>query len=367
MRFRSALRTAMMDITESTSQYEAWLRLQVSVVESQLRDKHMRMRRETFAFLRGTFYRWAQLWPIECADLERAPVVLAVGDLHVDSFGTWRDAEGRLSFGVDDFDDAFPLPYTNDLVRLATSVKIVIDAGYLTLSLREACDAIVESYRHTLQTEGRPIILAERHEQREKLGIEVLKAPSHFWDTVAHWPFARRGVPRGARRALEATLPARLPYKVVRREAGTGSLGQPRYVAVADWEGGFLAREAKAVVPSACAWAARERRRGQRYYDRAMLSAVRAPDPVQRVIGSWLVRRLSPDSNPIEIASLPRRRDEAVLLSAMASDVANVHLGTHRQRTRVLADLRRRRPNWLRGAAKTMAHVVEKEWKEYRG
>ncbi len=357
----------MMDIGESTTEYEAWLRSQVAVVESQLRDKHAQMRREVFAFLRGTFYRWAQLWPIECSDLERAPVVMAVADLHVDSFGTWRDAEGRLNFGVDDFDDAFPLPYTNDLVRLATSVKIVIDAGYLTLSLREACEAIVESYRHTLQTRGRPFVLAEHHEHLEKLGIDVLKPPGHFWDTVTHGPSAGGWVPRDARRALEATLPAKVPYKIVRREAGTGSLGQPRYVAVADWEGGFLAREAKAVVPSACAWAAHERRRGQRYYDRAMLSAVRAPDPVQRVIGSWLVRRLSPDSNPIEIASLPRRRDEAVLLSAMASDVANVHLGMPRQRTRVLGDLRRRRPNWLRRAAKAMARVVEKEWKEYRG
>jgi len=34
--------------------------------------------------------------------------------------------EGRLSWGVDDFDESYPLPYTNDLVRLAASVRIVI-------------------------------------------------------------------------------------------------------------------------------------------------------------------------------------------------------------------------------------------------
>ncbi len=33
--------------------------------------------------------------------------VLAVGDLHVNSFGTWRDAEGRLCWGLDDFDEAY--------------------------------------------------------------------------------------------------------------------------------------------------------------------------------------------------------------------------------------------------------------------
>jgi uncharacterized protein (DUF2252 family) len=357
-----------MTIGESTTQYETWLRQRIPVVESQLRDKHERMRGDPFVFLRGTFYRWAQVWPVECADLRHAPSVIAVGDLHVDSFGTWRDVEGRLIFGVDDFDDAYPLPYTNDLVRLATSVKIVIDAGYLRLSLGEACDAIVESYAAALRAHGRPIVLAEEHEHLEKLGIDVLKPPTHFWRTVNRWPSARHGVPVGARRALAATLPVRgLPFKVVRREAGTGSLGQPRYVAVAEWDGGCVAREAKEVVPSACAWAAGERRRGQRYYDRALQSAVRARDPVQRVIGSWLIRRLSPDANPIEIASLPKRRDETMLLSAMATDVANVHLGTPRQRHRVLNDVRRRRAAWLRRAAKAMAKVVEKEWKEYRG
>ena len=45
-----------------------------------------------------------------------------VGDLHVENFGTWRDVEGRLVWGVNDFDEAYALPYTNDLVRLVASV-----------------------------------------------------------------------------------------------------------------------------------------------------------------------------------------------------------------------------------------------------
>jgi hypothetical protein len=35
------------------------------------------------------------------------------------------------------------------------------------------------------------------------------------------------------------------------RTKGSGSLGRPRYLAIALWQGGHLAREAKAVVPSA--------------------------------------------------------------------------------------------------------------------
>src|SRR5580698_3129974 len=84
---------------------------------------HEQMKESFFEFFRGTFYRWAQLWPSVCADLCAAPKVLAVGDLHINSFGTWRDAEGRLCWGVDDFDEAYPLAYTNDLVRLAASLK----------------------------------------------------------------------------------------------------------------------------------------------------------------------------------------------------------------------------------------------------
>ena len=51
-------------------------------------------------------------------------MVLAIGDLHLENFGTWRDAEGRLVWGINDFDEAWALPYTNDLIRLATSARM---------------------------------------------------------------------------------------------------------------------------------------------------------------------------------------------------------------------------------------------------
>ena len=117
-----------MDIRQATKSYEAWMRDCTKVVESELTWKHTQMRTDLFMFFRGTYYRWAQLWPEVCTDLRTAPKLLAVGDLHVGSYGTWRDREGRLCWGVDDFDDSYPLPYTSDLVRLAASVKIVTDS-----------------------------------------------------------------------------------------------------------------------------------------------------------------------------------------------------------------------------------------------
>ena len=140
-----------MNIHQATQSYENWMRRCTHVVETHLRLKHKQMRKSPFLFFRGTFYRWAQLWPEVCANLRDAPKVLAVGDLHVGSFGTWRDTEGRLSWGVDDFDESYPLPYTNDLVRLAASVKIVIDSENLTIGFKEGCSAILEGYQKALK------------------------------------------------------------------------------------------------------------------------------------------------------------------------------------------------------------------------
>ena len=95
-------------------------------------------------FLRATFYRWCQFWPDVCPGLRRVrPSVLAVGDLHVENFGTWRDSEGRLVWGINDFDEVCRMPYTIDLVRLAASAHLAIDAEHLRIDHGEACGAIL--------------------------------------------------------------------------------------------------------------------------------------------------------------------------------------------------------------------------------
>src|SRR6202167_2099592 len=351
----------------ATASYEAWMRTCTEVVPSDLRLKHEQMKQDPFLFLRGTFYRWAQQWPSVCADLCDAPRVLSVGDLHVNSFGTWRDAEGRLCWGVDDFDEAYPLPYTNDLVRLAASLKIVVENESLSIKFKDGCQAILEGYRQSLATGGSPIVLAEREQKLGKLGVDSFKPPPDFWSKLDRLPAARHPLAANVKRALEKTLPdPKMEYKVVLRQAGLGSLGQERFVAIGDWEGGLIAREAKAMVPSACVWLANERGKNQSLYEAAISSAIRSPDPFQVIEGSWLIRRLSPDSNPIDIKSLPRHADESMLLRAMGSEAANVHLGTGRQVTNIQKDLRKRKSKWLPDAAARMAQQVEKDWKLYR-
>jgi len=351
----------------ATASYEAWMRTCTEVVPSDLRLKHEQMKQDPFLFLRGTFYRWAQQWPSVCADVCDAPRVLSVGDLHVNSFGTWRDAEGRLCWGVDDFDEAYPLPYSNDLVRLAASLKIVVENESLSIKFKDGCEAILEGYRQSLAAGGSPIVLAEREQKLGKLGVDSFKPPPDFWSKLNRLPPARRPLAANVKRALEKTLPdSRMEYKVVRRQAGLGSLGQERFVAIGDWEGGFIAREAKAMMPSACVWLANERGKNQSLYEAAISSAIRSADPFQVIEGSWLIRRLSPDSNPIDIQTLSRHADESMLLRAMGSEAANVHLGTGRQVNNIQKDLRKRKSKWLSDAAARMAKQVEKDWKRYR-
>jgi hypothetical protein len=354
-------------IQQSTKSYEEWMRGCTNLIESQLNAKHEQMRQDLFSFFRATYYRWAELWPEECAESCDGPRVLSVGDLHLDSFGTWRDSEGRLCWGVDDFDESYPLPYTHDLIRLTASLRIATDLESLSIRYKDGCDAILEGYQRTLNAGGRPMVLAECEEIIGELGFSCIKRPDKFWKELNSKPAVKDGLPKDAKGAVEATLPnPRLRYKVVRREAGLGSLGQERFVAIAKWYGNCIAREAKAMLPSACAWLDGKKGQTQPYYAMAMNSTIRPCDPYQQIVGKWLIRRLSPESNPIYISDLPTKRDEEALLQAMGAEAANVHLGTPKQIKNILKDLHRRKAKWLRVSAQSMAKTMKHEWKNYK-
>jgi hypothetical protein len=350
-----------MDIREATSSYEKWMARHIPLVQPDLRLKHARMVESAFAFLRGTFYRWAQLWPSVCPKLIDAPIVEAVGDLHLENFGTWRDVEGRLVWGVNDVDEASRLPYTNDLTRLAASSVLAIKEQHLGLTFWEACDAIVGGYRAALDRGGGPIVLAERHQWLRRIALNDLRDPDSFWARLEAQRPATGPAPHAALRSL-MPVPG-LKYRVVRRTAGMGSLGRPRFVALAGWGEALIAREAKALLPSAAAWASGEPPSVADPCD-VLRRAVRIPDPFFALRGGWLVRRLAPDCTRIEINDLPKRRDEAKLLRAMGWETANLHLGTPRAPIR--KDVARRRGRWLERAATDMVDAVIQDWKDWR-
>src|SRR4051812_22758121 len=111
----------METIKAATTRYEAWLTKNSKTDSADLKYKHGKLKKTEFGFLRGTFYRWVQTFPNACPSLAKAPEVPCSGDCHIENFGTWRDREARLCWGVNDFDEAYSYPYTLGLVRLATS------------------------------------------------------------------------------------------------------------------------------------------------------------------------------------------------------------------------------------------------------
>ena len=356
-----------MKIHKATRKYEAWLAKQTPLVKADLTLKHQGMAEEPFPFLRATFYRWVQLWPEVCPDLAKAPVVLAVGDLHVENFGTWRDIEGRLIWGVNDFDEVCPMPYTIDLVRLAASAMLAVAANHLATSHKDACDAVLTGYTEGLKAGGRPVVLGEHHHWLRELAMSELRDPIRFWQKIAALATLKGPIPRSAIKAMEKLLPEPgLPYRVAHRVAGLGSLGRQRFVAIADWRGGKVAREAKALVPSAYLWAHDGKGSNEILYEKMLTRAVRCPDPFVHLRGRWIVRRLAPDCCRVELASLPKQRDECRLLSEMGWETANVHLGAKKAIKAVLSDLKKRPPGWLRKAAEAMVKATISDWEQWR-
>ncbi|MGA2099629.1 MAG: DUF2252 family protein [Candidatus Sulfotelmatobacter sp.] len=356
-----------MNIVKATRHFEEWLGQRTNLVAKDLRLKHSSMKAGVFQFLRATYYRWAQIWPEVCPDLAKAPQVLAVGDLHVENFGTWRDVEGRLIWGVNDFDEAYPMAYANDLVRLAVSAHLAVEAGHLPLKRRDICDSLVDGYREALQAEGLPFVLGEKNEWLREIAESELRDPIHFWAKMDALPTVKEQIPISAIDAIDHLLPARgLEYRLARRVAGLGSLGHARYVAIADWNGGRIAREAKALVASGCYWAKEHEGASEILYQTIISHAIRCPDPFVQLRGHWIVRRLSPHCSRIELATLRAAGEEMRLLHAMGWETANIHLGTHNARKPILAHMKKQKRKWLHLATEKMLQSVRADWEVWR-
>ncbi len=355
-----------MDIQTATRTYEAWVAAQTPLIAGDIELKHKRMAETPFLLFRGSFYRWAQLWPKLCPALATAAKILAVGDLHIENFGTWRDSEGRLIWGVNDFDEAAPVPYTIDLVRLETSAILAARQSSLAIGADDACAAILEGYRAGIGSDAEPFVLEKDHARLRDLAIGGLRDPAKFWAKMRALPDCAVAPQKNVRTWLEKALPEHgLDYRLVHRVAGLGSLGRQRYVALAEWRGGSIAREIKVLTASAYAWANGAATDRKIYYSDVLRRAIRCPDPHLEFHGRWLLRRLAPDCSRIELASLPERRNERDLLHAMGRETANIHLGSEGARA-IKPDLDLRKRKWLVEAATTMADSTIADWKAWK-
>jgi hypothetical protein len=352
-----------MDIFQSTEKYETWLRKHIQVQEGDLQLKHSKMAADLFQFFRATYYRWAEHWPDICPEPARAPSCLAVADLHVENFGTWRDDEGRLIWGINDFDEACPMAYTNDLVRLAASAMIAMDNPDQPTQLKsgDACDAILEGYQAAVAEGGRPFVLEEKHGWLRRLATSDLRDPEQFWKKLEQAPPYAQPLPGNVEVVLTQALPQKSDVqKISARVAGLGSLGRYRFVALASRSGGYVAREAKAYVPPVSAGDDQTC-----YYNDIVSKAIRCADPTLGITDGWVIRRLSPDCSRVELSELPKEHDNKKLLRSMGYETANVHLGSMPAAT-IAADLGKRPQGWLHDSARSMLDAIKTDWHNWK-
>lgn len=353
------------NIVEATRSFEAWLAQKVPIVRADLNKKHRDMARDSFVFLRATYYRFAELYPELCPELMDAPVVYAVCDIHLENFSNWRDLEGRLVWGINDFDEAFPMPYTIDLVRLACSARMAIQSGELDIKFKRACRAILSGYSAGMREGIKPFVLAEDNRELYDMASRMISDPLRFWRKLDCQVNRRVKVPQAVKDLLVSHLPeGTTAVEFARRTAGKGSLGRPRFVALGEWNGGRIARECKLNVTSACIWAGLG---DQILHADAIVRKSQgfAGDPYTVVDGEWTVRRLAPDCTKIEFSDLPSDRHEEVLLTAMGRDLANKHLGTPDCSETILEDLRNRDDSWLKDSARVMSASVRSDQRDW--
>ena len=341
--------------------FEAWLRRQCDVDKRGLKRKHEKMSRNAFAFLRATYFRWARTIEDLCPELVDTPKVLAAGDLHIENFGTWRDVEGRLVWGINDFDEAARMPYAFDLVRLVTSARLApgMKVGDKTIS-----QAVLAGYRRGIK-DPRPTLLDENETWMRKFVGTTNARRKTFWDEVKSDPDAE-DMPASAKRSLEGSYPESAKTKrFATRRSGGGSLGRPRFVACAEWRGGHIVREAKALAPSAWTWAHEKPKARSRFLE-AVRGKHRSPDPWLDVDKHFIVRRLAADARKIELTDLPKMALQKKMFNAMGFDLGAFHGSNDEDAKAICKDLDHRRPGWLHAAADRAEVAVQSDFKEWK-
>jgi hypothetical protein len=356
-----------MKIVKSAEAYEAWLRAELGkeVVEKDIATKHDKMALGPFPFLRATYWRWAETILDVCPQLADAPSVLAVGDIHLENYGTWRDDDGRLIWGVNDFDEAADMPYVLDLVRLGTSASI--GCRHLE-STALICANILRGYSDGLAN-PHPIILDHDYAWLRKLVAVPNREREHFWAKIAALEPSRQRPAARYVQAITRAMPDKgLAIDYFPRTAGAGSLGRPRFVGVSQWRGAPIVREAKAALPSAWTLPKGRGARGIRCYEMAT-GTFRAPDPWYALLDDVVVRRLSPNNRKLDAETHPIELVDRRMLRLMAHDLASIHLGEVDARKMIQRDLRKRGTDWLARAVKDAAAFVRDEhqaWKKWK-
>ncbi|MDQ0736114.1 DUF2252 domain-containing protein [Arthrobacter agilis] len=140
------------------------------------RARFRKMAADPYAFYRGS----ASLFYTDMAQLEdawadeRTSRVWIHGDLHAENFGTYMSNQGRLTFDVNDFDEAYVGHFSWDLRRFVASLTLLCWQKALpSRAVRELARVYLEAYL------GRVADYVEDERSTFAFGLENTAGPIH--------------------------------------------------------------------------------------------------------------------------------------------------------------------------------------------
>jgi uncharacterized protein (DUF2252 family) len=221
--------------------------------------KYRALRDTPFAFLRGTCHLFYDRLAESGFDVA-APNVWCCGDLHLENFGSYKGDNRLVYFDINDFDEAALAPASWELVRLVASMHVGLEA--LGLPVDRAIALVEDLIAHYVRALacGKPSWVERdtaqgmvRHlmdKLRERKRVDYLNSRTRMVRkrrqllvdgrrTLAVTDAERESVTTTLL-TFAATQPTPEFFRVLdvaRRIAGTGSLGLPRYVVLAEGHG----------------------------------------------------------------------------------------------------------------------------------
>ena len=113
--------------------------------------KYDAMRREPFAFFRGTAHLFWEDWHARHGAQSEAPLVWGTGDLHLENVGSFRGDNRLVYFDLNDFDEGARLPASWEIARFITSVHVAAKSlGVPRGAARELAASFVTAYAEGL-------------------------------------------------------------------------------------------------------------------------------------------------------------------------------------------------------------------------
>ena len=307
-----------------------------------LQLKYQKMRSSPFVFMRGSCHLfYARLSGSDL--IKSAPSVWACGDLHLENFGSYKGDNRLAYFDLNDFDEAALAPASWELVRMLTSIKVAAPNLSISPSAATAlCEIYLRNYaqalgsgkaywveRETAKGQIRDLLVSLHERQRSAFirGRTELKGKRRFLKIDGKRTLTATLAQHQAVAAFMDKFALKQPepaffklLDVVRRVAGTGSLGVERYTLLVQGKGGVNGHyllDFKQSLPSSLAphftslqpaWAS-EAQRVVKVQQRMQAVSVALLAPVKFGGQSFVLRELQPQQDRLVLSSANKRDD----------------------------------------------------------